>query len=475
MGPPNPIGGPNGPPRIWRPVGNPGLCQCLPFLRQWKQKYLSGLHEDAKPVSSAGWQCETAPATAVNLSSCNSPGDPVLHHFSNQSLGENPCDLTLPLSGSKSQRLNSPCKALQSPNHHANVEHPNLSCAPAQSSSQDYEVLAADLLQRKDFSAASVIRLVDLLPRESGLRKVQGQGGSRVCMGAYFRAGVVSLYKNNTVLKHSCKYLCAFIHHVAPRHVLAALDILDEVQSGVHLDKFNLKRSSSLVVPITRFSGGGLWVEDPAGIQPMQDGAVERFGYVHDFARGPCLFDPHSRHAVMPWDGRRVVIAAYLPMGVDSADSSIRSHLSGLGFVLRVFPSPKPPPALLDLRQQPEQTDSSPHIDVTVRRVQAESDELFSSFAHLLPGDLLVVELCAGTAILSKTAAARGFRTMPVDNNSRRAPGKNVLRIDLADPKAVAQLLEIIQCERDRVAMVFIAPPCGTASLEASTAHAVFL
>ena len=197
----------------------------------------------------------------------------------------------------------------------------------AQPCSQDHESLAADLLQRKDFSAASVIRLIDLLPRESGLRKVQGRGGSRLCLGAYFRAGVVSLCKNNTSLKHSCKYLCAFIHHVAPRHVFAALDMLDEVQSGVHLDRFNVKRSSSLVVPITQFSGGELWVEDPAGHQPSKDGEVERFGYLHDFMQGPCLFDPHSRHAVMPWNGRRVVIAAYLPMGVDTADPHLESAL----------------------------------------------------------------------------------------------------------------------------------------------------
>ena len=433
------------------------LTEPPPIPKDGQSSTKRALHEDAKPASFDGWQCKTAPA-AANLSSCNSSGDPVLHSVSKHSPSENPRDLMLAVP-SKSQRHNSSCEALQP------LNHPNPSCTPAQASFQDHEALAADLLQRKDFSAASAIRLVDMLPRESGLRKVQGHGGSRLCMGAYFRAGVVSLYKNNTVLKHSCKYLCAFIHHVAPRHVFAALDILDEVQSGLHLDRFNFKRSSSLVVPITSFSGGGLWVEDPAGIQPMQDGAVERLGYVHDFTHGPCLFDPHSRHAVMPWDGRRVVIAAYLPMGVDSADSSIRSQLSGLGFVLRVFPSPEPPPALLDPREQLEQTDSSPHLDVKVPEMQAGSDELFSSFAHLLPSDLLVVELCAGTAILSKTAAARGFRTMPVDNNSRRAPGKNVLRIDLADPKAVAQLLEIIQSERDRVAMVFIAPPCGTASL----------
>ena len=404
----------------------------------WSRK--RALPENATPSSVAGLQCETAPAEPDAFHSSDSPGDPVFP-ISKHSPGKGARDLTLVTAASQSQQFNSPRTALQYSIPSVCLVPP----PPAQPCLQDHELLAAEFLQRKDFSAASVLRLIDLLPR---VRKVQGRGGSRLCLGAYFRAGVVSLYKNNTPLKHSCQYLCAFIHHVAPRHVFAALDILDEVQSGVHLDRFNVKRSSSLVVPITHFSGGQLWVEDPAGRQPLRDGDIERFGYLRDFAQGPCLFDPHSRHAVKPWDGRRVVIAAYLPMGVDSAGSQLRSQLSGLGFVLRVFPSPEPPPAILDPRCRPSQTVEPSPLSVVSHVVQADDDELLSSFAHLQPHDLLVIELCAGTAILSRTAAAVGLRTMPVDNNPRRAPGKNVLRIDLADPEAVAQLLEIIQHER---------------------------
>ena len=164
---------------------------------------------------------------------------------------------------------------------------------------------------------------------------------------------LLRLCKNNTSLRCSCKYLCAFIHHVAPRHVFDALDMLDDVQSGIHLDRFNLQHSAGRAVPITQFSEGGLWVEDQAGTHLVRDGKVERFGYLRNFS----FFDSHSRHAVMPWDGRRVVIAAHMPTGLDTADPSVRSHLSGLGFVLRVFPSPEPPPAILDPRSHPLQAE----------------------------------------------------------------------------------------------------------------------
>ena len=50
---------------------------------------------------------------------------------------------------------------------------------------------------------------------------------------------------------------------------------------------------------------------------------------------------------------------------------------------------------------------------------------------------LLFIELCSGSGVLSKAARQRGFRSMEVDNSVKRAPGKQVLRIDLASPEQV--------------------------------------
>ena len=175
----------------------------------WSRK--RALPESATPPSVAGLQCETAPAESDIFHSSDSPGDPVFP-ISKHSPGKGARDLTFVAAASQSQQFNSPHTALQSSIPPVCL----VPTPPTQPCLQDHELLAAEFLQRKDFSAASVLRLIDLLPRESGLRKVQGRGGSRLCLGAYFRAGVVSLYKNNTSLKHSCQYLCAFIHHVGP-------------------------------------------------------------------------------------------------------------------------------------------------------------------------------------------------------------------------------------------------------------------
>ena len=220
------------------------------------------------------------------------------------------------------------------------------------------------------------------------------------------------------------------------------------------------------MIPLTTFADGQLWVEDAAGTFQLPSGHL---GRLHDFETGPYRFDPHCKHAVLPWSGRRVTLAAYMPRGVIDSSADFRSNLSLLGFVLRVFPRPGLGFPLREARTLPTTLSSGPGVaaasDSPDSRIPPSGRELFQSFHSLTPEDLLVIELCAGTAILSTTASKKGFRVLAVDNNHRRAPGKHILRLDLADPQAVSELLEIIEKERDRIALLFISPPCGTASL----------
>ena len=78
---------------------------------------------------------------------------------------------------------------------------------------------------------------------------------------------------------------------------------------------------------------------------------------------------------------------------------------------------------------------------------------------------LLFIELCSGSGVLSKAARQRGLRSMEVDSSVKRAPGKQVLRIDLASPEQVEAVSELMQANPKTIAMLFGAPPCGTASL----------
>ena len=87
----------------------------------------------------------------------------------------------------------------------------------ARSLNNNPEDFVRQLLAKRDFSAASALRLVDLLPRDSGLRRVQGHGGSRLGLGAYWGTGKLAVFKStylhiSSVVQISVRLKCTTLH-----------------------------------------------------------------------------------------------------------------------------------------------------------------------------------------------------------------------------------------------------------------------
>ena len=110
---------------------------------------------------------------------------------------------------------------------------------------------------------------------------------------------------------------------------------------------------------------------------------------------------------------------------------------------------------------------SSSFRDVAARRVTGleknspSRDDNFKKFLGFGHSELLIIEICAGTAALSKCAKQHGFRTLPIDRSKIRSKGSDILVMDLADHAPASCLKEIIATEASRTLAVFAAPPCG--------------
>ena len=216
----------------------------------------------------------------------------------------------------------------------------------------DAESLAQQLSSARDFSAGSLLALLDRLPRDRGLRSVQGKGGSRFSAGVYFRAGQVCCFRNNSDYPAACKHICAAIRCADPSHTFAAFQVLDEVQSDFHRDLQNLKGSCNLVIPLTRFSGGAVWLEDPSGPVMRHVHGSSLQGRLAQVSSGPLKLQPDVWHRVENWEGRRVIIVAHTPK-LDGLSRELQSRVSLLGFVFRVCQVSGPAGALVDLRSLP--------------------------------------------------------------------------------------------------------------------------
>ena len=93
-----------------------------------------------------------------------------------------------------------------------------------------------------------------------------------------------------------------------------------------------------------------------------------------------------------------------------------------------------------------------------------QSEQAASKFFGKPLSKIYVLEIFAGSARLSKAALEQGFASIAVDHKSDRASGIAIQHYDLTDPSHLDSLVIFIQENKDDIAMVWMAPPCGTAS-----------
>ena len=90
--------------------------------------------------------------------------------------------------------------------------------------------------------------------------------------------------------------------------------------------------------------------------------------------------------------------------------------------------------------------------------------KLFANLAETTEWkDLLVVEIFAGTARLSRAFTKRDFRVSSVDHTSKRSTGLITI-LDLTKDEDLNFLLDFLQAEINVLVYIHLAPPCGTAS-----------
>ena len=89
------------------------------------------------------------------------------------------------------------------------------------------------------------------------------------------------------------------------------------------------------------------------------------------------------------------------------------------------------------------------------------SGSLEKDIPHFPMGKQMVfIELCAGSAVLSAAAQKHGFRVVPVDyKRNRHKPKCKLVSLDLSEDHAWDVLMYVFEtCD---VVAVHLAPPCG--------------
>ena len=218
-------------------------------------------------------------------------------------------------------------------------------CAPTLADTGDVgrieheaERFAANVLAAgQPVARSDISNLFALLPTEPP-HKASGSLDGRVFIsGGYSKGGLVGLRQNCHLFPLSTQLCNKFIREQAPDHQFASFILLNNVKAEVHKDLGNAD-TRSLLIGVSSFVNGELWVESPDGNIEMKLKDQSIFGNLHPVCDTKVFFDArNSWHATMPWQGDRLVVAAYNPAFMDNLQPPQLQQLRHLGFLI---PSP---------------------------------------------------------------------------------------------------------------------------------------
>ncbi|CAE7228630.1 RE1, partial [Symbiodinium sp. CCMP2456] len=126
-----------------------------------------------------------------------------------------------------------------------------------------------------------------------------------------------------------------------PEAEFSAVYVSVNTSKELHVDSNNLTGMPNYVCPLALpRSGGDLWIELKGGdvvqgkiTEMIDQRGIPRYGCIQPLSVGEVVvFNPHKRHAVLPWKGLRVVLVGYTPGVPQNLKTPEREILSRLGF-----------------------------------------------------------------------------------------------------------------------------------------------
>ena len=150
-------------------------------------------------------------------------------------------------------------------------------------------------------------------------------------VGAYYHAGTVGIRSNTK--KYPCTAaLLAHMVRACTRSNFTAVSLLRNLNMAAHVDRYNQPGSVNVLVPLSSFRRGELWLEEEHGPDLSPKGQHQ--GRNHPLRMPGLEFSPFTRHATCPWKDDRLVLSAYTPLRANRLALSDIDHLVSLGFNL---------------------------------------------------------------------------------------------------------------------------------------------
>ena len=152
---------------------------------------------------------------------------------------------------------------------------------------EEVEFVARMMLEKKAFDNKDVLYLFEKLEElgDTDFRVGKKSAMTSWFTGAYVHGGVAGLRSNARRFPYVTKYLVEYARARVDGQPFTALGITRNSALGLHRDVHNVRCTKNTVIPVTKFEGGGVWVESsgtndenqpsrPPALQPLSYPAV---------------------------------------------------------------------------------------------------------------------------------------------------------------------------------------------------------
>ena len=201
-------------------------------------------------------------------------------------------------------------------------------------------LLLKDKLTREDIQQAFDLAALTSTRTSTRTQRAKvmcdGTEGSKVrawIFGGYAHGGMSGVTKVTKQHPTLAKLLARYFRQEMPDAKFGSIAVLDSVALEPHRDN-NSKDYLTYITTFTDYDGGELWVQDESGedFRLIKSDEDPVRGTKVSIKEGVYAFDGRRWHGTEPFDGRRLVAAAYTPRNYKCWTEELRMELSELGF-----------------------------------------------------------------------------------------------------------------------------------------------
>ena len=144
-------------------------------------------------------------------------------------------------------------------------------------------------------------------------------------VGTFYHAGTIGIRANTKKFPWSTALL-AYMVRACTHTPFTAVSTLCNVHMRTHRGKYNMEGTLNILIPVTQFRQGQIWIEEEQG-PDLSPGGQHR-GCKHEVKLPGIEFSPGT----CPWKSDRIVLSAYTTQKADEISNKDKIFLRALGF-----------------------------------------------------------------------------------------------------------------------------------------------